>query len=405
MYVELLAPAGNIEKLKTAILYGADAVYLAGERFGLRAGAGNFSDEDLKESIEYAHNKNKKVYITVNVLPHNDDFEGMEDYIKYISALGADAVIVSDPGVFSLVRQINPKLPVHISTQANVTNYRSAFFWKQQGAARIISAREMSLQELSVIHEKVPSIEIEAFVHGAMCISYSGRCLLSNYLCGRDANRGDCAHPCRWKYHLVEEKRPGQYFPVIEDDTGTFILNSKDLCMIEYIPDLVKAGVTSFKIEGRMKSAFYVATVVRAYRMALDSYLENPPGYKFQKRWLDEVSKVSHRGFTTGFYLGRPGPESQNYISGGYIRTWEFVGVVKEYSKDGIIIIEQRNRIKQGDKLEIMQPNGCDIPLIAEQMWDMEGNIIESAPHPQMLLKMRVTQPVMQHSMIRKKLC
>lgn len=405
MNIELLAPAGNMEKLKMAILYGADAVYLAGQRFGLRAGAGNFAPEELEQALEFAHSRNKKVYITMNTLPHNQDFVGMEKYIRYISELGADAVIVSDPGVFSMVREINPELDIHISTQANVTNYRSAHFWHQQGATRIISARELSLKELALIHEKLPTLEIEAFVHGAMCISYSGRCLLSNFMCGRDANRGDCAQSCRWKYHLMEESRPGEYYPVIEDNTGTFIMNSKDLCMIEHIPELVQAGVTSLKIEGRMKSAFYVATITRAYRMALDAYLSNPEHYQYQQKWLEEVSRVSHRSFTTGFFLDKPGYESQNYGSSSYIKTWEFVGVVRSFDeKTGMAEIEQRNRILTGDEIEIMQPNGRDIPLVVGDMWDVEGNHITSAPHPQMRLKMKIPEPVLKDSMLRKKL-
>lgn len=405
MSVELLAPAGNMEKLKMAILYGADAVYLAGERFGLRAGAGNFSQDELAEAMEYVHNRNKKAYVTLNVLPHNQDFTGMESYIRHLAKIGADAVIVSDPGVFSLVKETAPELPIHISTQANVTNYRSAWFWQKQGAARIIAARELSLKELAFIHQELPSLELEVFVHGAMCISYSGRCLLSNFMCGRDANRGDCAHPCRWKYYLMEENRPGQFFPVEEDSTGTFILNSKDLCMIEHIPELLQSGITSFKIEGRMKSAFYVATIVRAYRMALDAYLSDPAHYVFQPAWLEEVSKVSHRSFTTGFYLDKPGPDSQNYGTSNYIKTWEFVGVVRGYDEqDGTLLIEQRNRILRGDQIEIVQPNGCDIPLTVGDMWDMEGNLITSAPHPQMLLKMKLDRPVQTDSMLRKKL-
>lgn len=404
MSIELLAPAGDLEKLKMAIIYGADAVYLAGERFGLRAGAGNFSSEEMKEGIEFAHRNNKKAYIAMNTIPHNDDFNGIEEYITEITHLNADAVIVSDPGVFAIVRQLSPNMPIHISTQANVTNYLSAAFWYNQGAARIISARELSLKELSFIHRKLPELELEAFVHGAMCISYSGRCLLSNFMCGRDANRGDCAHPCRWKYYLIEEKRPGQYFPIVEDDKGTFIFNSKDLCMIEHIPELIQSGITSFKIEGRMKSAFYAATIVRAYRMALDSYLESPDKYIFQERWLEEVSKVSNRSFTTGFYFDKPDHESQNYGSSSYIRTWEFVGVVLAYNeKEGTAVIEQRNRILMGDYVEIMQPNGTDTGFYVEDMRDMDGNIITSAPHPQMKLIMKVPGRVEPNSMLRKK--
>lgn len=405
MSIELLAPAGNMEKLRTAILYGADAVYLAGERFGLRASAGNFTMEELKQALEYTHERGKKGYVTVNTIPHNQDLTGLDSYIRYLSEAGADAVIVSDPGVFSLVREISPEMPVHISTQANITNYLSARFWYRQGASRIIAARELSLQELEFIHRELPSLEIEAFVHGAMCISYSGRCLMSNFMCGRDANRGDCAHPCRWKYHLMEESRPGEYFPVIEDDTGTFIFNSRDLCMIGHIPELVKSGVVSFKIEGRMKSAFYVATIIRAYRMAIDAWLADPENYSFPQRWMDEVSKVSHRGFTTGFFLNKPGPESQNYSTSTYIQDWEFIGVAIQYDlTDGTLLVEQRNKFLSGDEIEIMQPDGRDIAMTVGEMWDMDGSPIDSAPHPQMLLKMKVPGPVIPGSMLRRKL-
>lgn len=405
MKIELLAPAGNLEKLKMAIIYGADAVYLAGERFGLRAGAGNFTIGEMKEGIEFARQNNKKVYVTMNLLPHNDDFTGMENYISDIADMGADAVIVSDPGVFDMVRQVSPHMPIHISTQANVTNYGSARFWQRQGAARIISARELSLGELALIHEKLPTLELEAFVHGAMCISYSGRCLLSNFMCGRDANRGDCAHPCRWKYHLMEENRPGEYFPVLEDQTGTFIFNSRDLCMLEYIPELINAGVTSFKIEGRMKSAFYVATIVRAYRMALDSYLEDPGKYVFNPKWLEEVHKVSHRGFTTGFYLGKPGQESQNYGTGTYTQTWEFAGIVRSFDEtSGTAVIEQRNRIIKGETVEIIQPGGRDISVTLNEMRDMDSNPIESAPHPQMSFTVKLPEPVVPDSILRKRM-
>jgi len=345
-----------------AVIYGADAVYLAGPKYGLRAGAGNFTREELKEGIKFAHERNRKVYVTMNILPHNEDFEGMEDYVVLVSDAGADAVIVSDLGVLSVVKDINPSMPVHISTQANVTNHRSAMMYKKLGASRIIAARELSLKELSFIHREVPDIELEAFVHGAMCISYSGRCLLSSFMCGRDANRGDCAQSCRWKYYLMEEKRPGEYFPVVEDERGTFILNSKDLCMIEHIPELAEAGVTSFKIEGRMKSSFYVSTVVRAYRMAIDAYLKDPENYMFRQEWLDEVSKVSHRRFTTGFFFDKPGPESQNYGTSSYIQSHEFVGIVLSYEEnEKTALIEQRNRIFSGDEIEIMQPDGNDI--------------------------------------------
>lgn len=405
MKIELLAPAGNPEKLKMAIIYGADAVYLAGPRFGLRAGAGNFTLEEMKEGIKFAHERNRKVYVTINIIPHNEDFEGMEDYIALVSDLGADAVIVSDLGVLSAVREVNPSIPVHISTQANVTNYKSAMLYKKLGASRIIAARELSLQELSFIHQQVPDIEIEAFVHGAMCISYSGRCLLSSFMCGRDANRGDCAQSCRWKYYLVEEKRPGEYYPIIEDERGTFILNSKDLCMLEYIPELVKAGVTSFKIEGRMKSSFYVSTVVRAYRRALDAYMNDPGNYVFRQEWLDEVSKVSHRSFTTGFFFNKPGADSQNYGTSSYIQSHEFVGIVLSYNEtDKTALIEQRNRVFSGEEIEIVQPEGRDIRMIISDMRDIDGNRIESTPHPQMKYTLKVPEPVIPYSILRKKI-
>lgn len=405
MNIELLAPAGNLEKLRMAVIYGADAVYLAGPRYGLRAGAGNFTFDEMKEGIRFAHERNRKVYVTMNILPHNEDFDGMEEYVARISDIGADAVIVSDLGVLSVVKEVNPAIPVHISTQANVTNYRSAMKYKELGASRIIAARELSLAELALIHQKVPDIELEAFVHGSMCISYSGRCLLSSFMCGRDANRGDCAQSCRWKYYLMEEKRPGEYFPVVEDERGTFILNSKDLCMIEHIPELVKAGITSFKIEGRMKSSFYVSTVVRAYRMAMDAYLSDPGNYAFRQEWLEEVSKVSHRSFTTGFFFNKPGHESQNYGTSSYIQTHEFAGIVLEYNeREKTVLIEQRNRIFAGDEIEIMQPDGKDIRFRINDMWDMEGNAINSTPHPQMKYFAKVPEPVMPNSILRKKI-
>lgn len=405
MSIELLAPAGNMEKLKMAVIYGADAVYLAGPRFGLRAGAGNFSLEEMREGIKFAHERNRKVYVTMNILPHNGDFEGIEDYITQVSESGADAIIVSDLGILSVVKEINPSMPVHISTQANVTNYKSAMMYKKLGASRIIAARELSLEELSFIHKEVPDIELEAFVHGAMCISYSGRCLLSSFMCGRDANRGDCAQSCRWKYYLVEEKRPGEYYPVMEDERGTFILNSKDLCMIEHIPELAAAGITSFKIEGRMKSSFYVSTVVRAYRMALDAYLSDTGNYVFRQEWLEEVSKVSHRSFTTGFFFNKPGAESQNYGTSSYIQSHEFVGIVLSYDeKEKTALIEQRNRIFSGDEIEIMQPDGHDIQIKITEMWDVEGNPIDSTPHPQMKYFIKVPGQVMPNSILRKKL-
>ncbi|WHH61630.1 U32 family peptidase [Petroclostridium sp. X23] len=403
---ELLAPAGNLDKLKMAILYGADAVYLGGEEFGLRVAADNFNMEQMKEGIAFAHERGKKVYVTVNIIPHNEDLEGLPEYIEQIRDAEADAVLVSDLGVFSIVKEVAPDLEIHISTQANNTNWRSAQTWYKLGASRIVLARELSLKEIEEIREKLPDeVELECFVHGAMCISYSGRCLLSNYMANRDANRGACAHPCRWKYYLVEEKRPGEYMPVVENERGTFIYNSKDLCTIQYIPELLQSGITSLKIEGRVKSAYYVATVVKAYRQAIDSYLENPEGYAFNPLLLDEIKKVSHREYTTGFYFGKPGSSEQNYSTSSYIRGYDIVGMVKGYDSDtGIATIEQRNRFFVGDEIEIVQP---DRPLfktmIVKEMKNQQEEAIDVAPHPQMVLKIPMDEPVSPHSILRKK--
>ena len=358
---ELLAPAGDLEKLKIAVLYGADAVYIGGEAYSLRAKAKNFDKEAMAEGIRFAHEHGAKVYVTANIFAHNADFEGMADYFKEIYELGADAVLISDLGVFAVAREAAPDLEIHVSTQANNTNYQSARMWYQLGARRVVVARELSLREIREIREKIPTdMEIEAFVHGAMCISYSGRCLLSNYLSGRDANKGACAHPCRWKYHLVEETRPGEYMPIEENERGTYIYNSKDLCMIDHIPDLVEAGVVSLKIEGRMKTPFYVGTVIKAYRQAIDDYFEDPAKYE-QKReyYLDEVSKASHRDYTTAFYYGRPDGNQQVYTNNSYIRPYDFIGVVQEASDaEGYAWIEQRNKFSVGEEIEVMPAKG-----------------------------------------------
>jgi len=401
---ELLAPAGDLEKLKMAIIYGADAVYLAGERFGLRTASKNFSIEEIEEGVNFAHSRGKKVYVTMNIVPHNEDLIGLEEYVKKLYDIKVDAVIVSDPGIFSIIRRTVPDMPIHLSTQASVTNYETIMFWYNHGIKRIVLARELSLKEIEEIIKRIPEdMEIETFVHGAMCISYSGRCLLSNYMVGRDANRGDCAHPCRWKYHLVEEKRPGEYFPVFEDDKGTFILNSKDLCMIEHIPQLVNAGIRSFKIEGRVKSAYYVATVVRSYRMAIDEYFKDPHNYSFKKEWMDEIKKASHRDFTTGFYFGKPTEEDQVYGSSSYIRGYDFVGLVLDYDeKTGLATIEQRNRMFIGDEIEVFGPNKVHFTQRIENMWDEEGNEIDVAPHPQQIIKIKMDRPVEAWDILRK---
>jgi Collagenase and related proteases len=403
--VELLAPAGNLEKLKMAIMYGADAVYIGGQRFGLRASADNFSLEDIKEGLTFAHQRECKVYVTVNIIPHNEDLVGLPEYIKQLQELGIDAVIVSDPGIFDIVRESAPNMEVHISTQANNTNYASAMFWYRHGAKRIVTARELSLEEISEIKAKTPDdLDIEAFIHGAMCISYSGRCLLSNYMTGRDSNRGACSHPCRWKYHLVEEKRPGEYIPVYEDERGTYIFNSKDLCMIEHIPELVKSGIYSFKIEGRMKSSFYVATVVSAYRQAIDAYLADPNNYSFNPEWLSELSKASHREYTTGFYFNKTTGADQIYNTSSYIREYDFVGMVLEYDKTtGIAKIEQRNRMIVGDEIEVVSPRKGYFTQTIEWMENEERESIRTAPHAQMIVYMPIKQGVGQYTMLRRK--
>lgn len=403
--VELLAPAGNLEKLKMAIIYGADAVYLGGEEFGLRAGAGNFSPEELCEGVEFAHSRGKRVYMTMNIIPHNEDFENMPGYIRQVRNAGVDAIIFSDPGILDLIKQEAPDMELHLSTQANNTNWRSAAFWHRQGVKRIILARELSYDEIKEIRENIPeSLELEMFVHGAMCISYSGRCLLSNYMANRDSNRGACAHPCRWQYHLVEEKRPGEYLPVVEDERGTYIFNSKDLCLIEYLPKVIESGITSLKIEGRMKSSYYVATVVKAYRQALDAYYADPMNYEFDSTWMDEMSKASHREYTAGFFKGKPSGKEQNYKSSSYIREYDFVGLVRAYDEaSGIATIEQRNRFVIGDELELVSPRGTFRIQKVASMKNDEGEIIEAAPHPQMTVYMPMDEPVEPFTMLRRK--
>lgn len=402
--IELLAPAGDLEKLKMAITYGADAVYLGGESFGLRKASKNFSIDQIKEGIEFAHERGKKVYITLNIVPHDKDMEGLEEYLQDLERIKADAVIVSDPGIFSVVKRTVPNMDIHISTQASVTNYETIMFWYNLGVRRVVLARELSFEEIENLTKKLPEdLELEAFVHGAMCMSYSGRCLISNYMTGRDANRGDCAHPCRYKYSLVEERRPGQYFPVFEDEEGTFIMNSKDLCMVEYIPELMKSGIKSFKIEGRVKSSYYVATVLRVYRMLIDRYYENPKNFKFDEKWLREITKASHRDFTTGFYLGKPDSEAQVYDTSSYIRGYDFVGLVLDYDeKTRIATVEQRNRIFVGDKVEVFGPNKEYFTQVIEKMWDENDEEINVAPHAQQKIKILMDYSVDTMDMIRK---
>lgn len=401
---ELLAPAGDLEKLKMAIIYGADAVYLGGEKFGLRVASKNFTLDEIQEGVEFAHERAKKVYVTLNIIPHNEDLIGLPEYVKELDSVGIDGVIVSDPGVYLIVRENAPNLDIHLSTQASVTNYEAIMFWYNLGVKRIVVARELSLKEIREIVDRCPKdLEIEAFVHGAMCISYSGRCLLSNYMTYRDSNRGECAHPCRWKYYLMEEKRPGEYFPIYEDEKGTFIFNSKDLCMIEHIPELVEAGIASFKIEGRVKSQYYVSTIVRSYRMAIDEYFDNPKDYRYKEEWLEEIKKASYRDFTTGFYFGKPTGEEQVYTSSSYIRDYEFIGLVLDYDdRNNLATIEQRNRMYVGDKIEVFGPNKSHFVQQIEKMWNEEGEEINVAPHPQQIIKMKMTRPVERWDILRK---
>ncbi|MGE5633283.1 MAG: peptidase U32 family protein [Caulobacteraceae bacterium] len=401
---ELLAPAGNMEKLRMALIYGADAVYIGGEKYGLRAAAGNFTLDEIKEGVEFAHGIGKKIYITVNIIPHNEDLEGLPEYISGLSKTGADALIVSDPSIIMIAKEVAPQMELHLSTQASNTNYKSAEFWYKLGVKRIVLARELSFDEIRETIKKSPEgLEYEVFVHGAMCISYSGRCLLSNYMVGRDANRGECAHPCRYKYYLVEEKRPGQYMPVQEDERGTYIFNSRDLCMLPHIPELLKSGVKSLKIEGRMKSSYYVATVVRAYRMAMDSFLSNPENYVFKQEWMDEVSKASHREFGTGFYFSKPDSKGQIYDTSAYVRDYAFIGMVLDYdSAAELATVEQRNKMVLGDEIEVVGPGKDMFVQTIEKMWDETGQEIDSAPHPQQIIKMKMKHPVQKYDILRR---
>ena len=394
-----------MEKLKTAVRFGADAVYFGGEMFSLRAGAGNFTVPEIEEAMDWLHANDAKGYMTINIYPHNGDISPLRDYIGKIRHIPVDAFLVSDPGVMGLIKEQIPDAEIHISTQANTTNYLTARFWASQGVKRIVCAREMSLEEIRMMRAELPEdIEIESFVHGAMCISYSGRCLLSNFMAGRDANRGACTHPCRWKYALVEEQRPGQYYPIEEDAYGSYILNSRDLCMIDHIPELAEAGVYSLKIEGRMKSMYYVATVVTAYRAAIDDYLRDPENYRFDPKYYDELCKASHREFTHGFYFNKPTDKDQNYITSDYIRDYSFIGLVRETdSETGLTTVEQRNKFSVGDTVEIFGPHTPFYEETIREMYDEEGSAIESAPHPQQILRIRFERTPEEGFIMRKK--
>ncbi len=385
---ELLVPASSLEVLKVAVIFGADAVYIGGEVFGLRAKAKNFSKEDMAEGIAFAHAHGVKVYVTANILAHNQDLEGVREYFKELKEIRPDALIISDPGIFTIAKEVCPEIEIHISTQANNTNYGTYQFWYAQGAKRVVSARELSLEEIKEIRQNIPEdMEIETFIHGAMCISYSGRCLLSNFFTGRDANQGACTHPCRWKYAVVEEKRPGEYLPVYENERGTYIFNSKDLCMIEHIPEMINAGIDSFKIEGRMKTALYVATVARTYRKAIDDYLESEEKYRQNMPWyLEQISNCTYRQFTTGFFFGKPSEETQIYDSNTYVKEYTYLGIVGEQNAQGLYRIEQRNKFSVGEEIEVMKPNGDNIPVTVKAIQDEEGTPMESAPHPKQVL-------------------
>ncbi len=401
--VELLAPAGDLEKLKFAIIYGADAVYIGGEFFGLRAGAKNFTVEQMAEGIEFAHNRGKRVYVTMNIVPHEDDIGALPEYLDSIQELDIDAFIISDPGTMMEVKARFPNAELHLSTQTNTTNSSSAMFWHSQGVCRIVLARELSFDEVRRITEKAPEgLGFEAFLHGAMCISHSGRCFLSNYLTGRDSNRGDCAQPCRWNYSIVEQKRPGQYFEIEQAEEGTYIMNSRDLCMIEHMPELIETGVASLKIEGRMKTPYYVASVVRVYREAIDKYYELGENYEYNPEWLSELEKTSHRGFTTGFYEGKATAESQNYESASYKRSYNFSGVVLDYdARKGMAFVEQRNNFKVGATIEVIGPDYFGESFVLEEMYDEDMMPIDVAKHAKMKVYIKTDIPLKPYYILR----
>ncbi|MBQ2803774.1 MAG: U32 family peptidase [Lachnospiraceae bacterium] len=425
---ELLIPASSLEVLKTAVIFGADAVYIGGEAFGLRAKAKNFSMEEMAEGIVFAHEHGVKVYVTANILAHNYDLDGARTYFEELRNMkpeSPDALIISDPGMFTIAKEVWPEVEIHISTQANNTNYQTYLFWWKLGAKRVVSARELSLLEIKTIREHIPEeMEIESFIHGAMCISYSGRCLLSNYFTGRDANKGACTHPCRWKYAVVEEKRPGEYLPVYENERGTYIFNSKDLCMIEYIPELVDAGIDSLKIEGRMKTALYVATVARTYRKAIDDFFESPDKYQANMDWYrQEISKCTYRQFTTGFYFGKPDENTQIYDNNTYVNEYIYLGIVEKIAKvqkiecakirddawkglmqeDVLARIEQRNKFCVGDSIEIMKPDGSNVTVTVEGIYTEDGEAVDSAPHPKQVLWVKLSQLPEKYDLLRQK--
>ena len=399
---ELLAPAGNMEKLHMALLYGADAVYLGGKMFGLRAFASNFSLAEMDEAVAFAHSLHKKVYVTVNIFAHNEDINNLPDYLRNLQAIGVDALLISDFGVWSVAREIIPEMPLHVSTQANTTNWAAVKAWENLGASRVVLARELSFTEMKEIGSKT-EVELEAFVHGAMCISYSGRCWLSSYLTGRDGNRGACAQVCRWEFNLTEKNRPGEVYDVAGDEQGTYIMNSKDLCLLPYLPQLMDAGICSFKIEGRMKSAHYAASVVSVYRRAIDACWRDPQHYTVKQEWLDELEKVSHRPYTTGFALGKPDATAQVYTTSSYLQTHEFVGLVRDWD-NGRLTVEQRNHMKEGETLEVFCPDGSLRTLVLKEMRNQDGEPIVAAQHPQMVFTCRAAESIPESSILRRKI-
>ena len=402
---ELLVPASSLEVLKVAVIFGADAVYIGGEAFGLRAKAKNFSMDEMAEGIRFAHEHGVKVYVTANILAHNEDLAGVREYFEELKKIGPDALIIADPAIFMIAKEVCPEIERHVSTQANNTNYGTYQFWYGLGAKRVVSARELSMAEIKEIRKNIPDdLEIETFIHGAMCISYSGRCLLSNYFTGRDANQGACTHPCRWKYAVVEEKRPNEYLPVYENERGTYIFNSKDLCMIEHIPDLVDAGIDSLKIEGRMKTALYVATVARTYRKAIDDFYESSEKYQENMPWyLDQISNCTYRQFTTGFFYGKPSEEAQIYDSNTYVKEYTYLGIVGKQNEEGLYRIEQRNKFSVGEEIEVMKPNGDNVVVTVKAIKDEKGADMESCPHPQQILYIDLGQPLDQYDILRRK--
>ena len=400
---EVLAPAGSLNKLKIAVDFGADAVYIGGGKLNLRAFSDNFTNEEIAEGVKYCHDRGRKLYVTMNVFPRNHDLKGAEEYIKGLNDLGVDAIIVADPSIIMAAKNVAPDLEIHLSTQANTTNWMATKFWHEQGAKRVVLARELTFIEINKIKENIPEdCELEVFIHGSMCMAYSGRCLISNYMLGRDANKGICSNACRYKYFLVEETRPNEYYPVIEDDEGTYIMNSKDLCMIKHIPELIKSGVHSLKIEGRMKNEFYVASVVKAYREAVDAYFEDPDNYVFNEAWMDNLMKVSHRPYHTGFFFGKMG--EQSYEESSYIRDYEIVGIVQSYNeetKEATIL--QKNRVFEGDTVEVLRANTPYFNINLDDMYDLDKKVKTGvANRAHMLFKIKTDTPLKEKDMLIK---